>query len=184
MPPFRFREDRVTQAASLLLQMHGGRMEYMKLIKLLYYVDRLALFELGRPVSWDAYYSLKHGPILSQTLNLINDGPDPLLGAGSWHRHISAPERYHVALIQDSGTDMLSDAEVGIVRRVFLRLGSMDVWDIVRLTHEELPEYKDPGNSSIPIQIRDILRAQGMAEGEVNQVIDELSADAWLESLA
>ena len=37
-----FREDKATQAAALLLEWAGGRMNYMKLIKLLYLALRNA----------------------------------------------------------------------------------------------------------------------------------------------
>ncbi len=37
----------------------GGTMSYMKLIKLLYIVDRQALISWGRPITYDCYMSLK-----------------------------------------------------------------------------------------------------------------------------
>jgi len=39
----RFDEAKATQAATLFLKLRGGRMHYIKLIKLLYLLDREAL---------------------------------------------------------------------------------------------------------------------------------------------
>ena len=46
--------------------MRGGKMSYMKLLKLLYLVDREALLRWGRPVSTDRYVSMdiEYGDIL------------------------------------------------------------------------------------------------------------------------
>jgi hypothetical protein len=35
----QYKEKKATQIAARLLQLHGGRMEYLKLLKLLYFVD-------------------------------------------------------------------------------------------------------------------------------------------------
>ena len=72
-------------------------MSYMKLIKLLYLADRKRLLERGRPITFDTYYSLPHGPILSRTKELIDDGPSP--GADSlWLKHITEPKNYMVSI--------------------------------------------------------------------------------------
>ena len=106
----RFREAKTTQAAARLLTLRGGRMNYMKLIKLLYIVEREELLSWGRPVTADRCVSLPKGPILSQTLNLINEGPTP--GTPStWAEHISQPENYEVRLLSPAGEDELSAAE-------------------------------------------------------------------------
>ena len=48
-------------------------MEYIKLIKLMYLVDRAALNERGWPISTDVYVSMAHGPVLSRTYDLIRE---------------------------------------------------------------------------------------------------------------
>jgi len=42
-----FDETKATQVASRILKMRGGRMHYLKLIKLLYIIDREALQRWG-----------------------------------------------------------------------------------------------------------------------------------------
>ncbi|WP_423930748.1 Panacea domain-containing protein [Candidatus Palauibacter sp.] len=46
-------------------------------IKLLYLVDRRSLLERGVPVTYGRYVSMSHGPVLSETLDLINYGSGP-----------------------------------------------------------------------------------------------------------
>src|SRR4051812_27718977 len=93
----RFREDKTTQAAALLLKWAGGRMNYMKLIKLLYLADRTALLRWGRPITFARPISMRHGPVLSEVLDLINEGqlaPE----TSAWRDTISAPAQYEVSL--------------------------------------------------------------------------------------
>lgn len=64
----RFNDRKATQAAALLLQLRGGKMSYMKLIKLLYLADREALLQWGRPITTDRYVSMNRDPVLSRIL--------------------------------------------------------------------------------------------------------------------
>ena len=47
---FRFNIGKATEAACLFLERAGGRMNIMKLVKLLYLLDRLSLDRRGIPV--------------------------------------------------------------------------------------------------------------------------------------
>ncbi|WP_419167442.1 hypothetical protein [Candidatus Palauibacter sp.] len=49
----RYKQAKTTQLAGEFLRLAGGRMSYMKLIKLLYLVDRRSLLERGVPVTYD-----------------------------------------------------------------------------------------------------------------------------------
>src|SRR5260370_7701525 len=101
----RFDEAKATQAAALILKLRGDRMHYLKLIKLLYLVDRAALLNWGVPVTTDHYVSMDNGPVVSRIYNLITEEtPKPL-----WAEFISAPlAEYKVALRKHPPTDLLS----------------------------------------------------------------------------
>jgi len=170
----RFREDKTTQAAAKLLDLNGGQMNYMKLIKLLYLIDREALMRWGRPVTFDAYVSMKHGPVLSHTLNLINEGPEP--GRESyWDKFISEPYSYSVSLKKKCVDDELSDAEVSLIEEIFRKYQHLDQWEMVNVVHA-LREWQDPGDSAIPIDYRDILEASNKTEAEIAAIVEELES--------
>lgn len=71
----RFNERRATEAAAKFLKLRGGRMSYLKLIKLLYLLDREALLRWGRPVTTDRYVSMDNGPVVSRIYDLIREEP-------------------------------------------------------------------------------------------------------------
>lgn len=171
----RYREKRATQAAAHLLSLRGGPMSHMKLLKLLYLADREALIRWGRPITFDTYFSLDHGPVLSFTLNKINEDRDPR-DPSYWHRHISERGSNEVALVKDAPRDQLSEAEVGLLGEVFEKYGHMSRWEIRDFSHT-LPEWRDPEGSSLRIQIRDILEAVGMAPADIEEIEDALAAE-------
>lgn len=181
MQPLRFREDKTTQAAARLLRAKGGRMPYISLLKLLYFADRRALAELGRPISHDLFVSMPHGPVLSRTLDLITAEPDR--GAESyWRKYISEPENYEVRLLHDAPNDQLSPAEETILDAVFQELGHLPKWQLVERSHQ-LPEWRDPHGSSVPIDLRAILMEQGVTREEAEAIVNDLVAEAALDSL-
>jgi uncharacterized phage-associated protein len=174
-----FNERKATEVAAFLLRLRGGRMHYLKLIKLLYLADREALLRWGVPVTTDRYVSMDNGPVTSKIYNLlVDEGDKPF-----WSQYISAPSEYQVSLLQDAPGDLLSRAEEVLLRDIFARYGHMNRWDLVGFVHT-LPEWKDPNGSAIPISIRDIIRAGGLHQEDVEAIVTELDAEgAAQESL-
>lgn len=176
MMRLRFREDRATQAAARLLQLHDNRMNHMKLIKLLYLADREALIRWGRPITFDWYVSMPHGPVLSFTLDLINAQPDPD-HPSYWNRYISEREGHEVSLRDEPPCDQLAPAEQALLQEIFDQYGRMSHWQLRDFSHK-LPEWRDPQGSSVPIDPRDILRAGGLTDEDIAAMEDALEAEA------
>jgi len=172
----RFDEQKVTEAAALLLQLRGGCMHYIKLIKLLYIADRQAFSEWGIPISNDNYVSMDHGPVLSQTYNLIKDG------GRFWSSYISAPfGDYEIQLNTTlQNKRKLSPAEEDMLSKVFDEFGRENRWKIVDFVHT-LPEWKDPGGGSIPISISEILHALNESEENIRAIIAEIDQERKIE---
>lgn len=172
----RFDEEKVTEAAAFLLELRGGCMHYIKLLKLLYIADREAFSDWGTPISNDNYVSMDHGPVLSQTYNLIRDG------GRFWSAYISAPFRdYEIELTTSlQKKRKLSLAEEDTLRKVFEEYGHQNRWAIVDFMHT-LPEWKNPGGSSIPISIIEILRALNESDEDIQAIVSEIEQERRIE---
>jgi uncharacterized phage-associated protein len=178
-----FNQAKATQAAARLLKLRGGRMSYMKLIKLLYLADREALARWGRSITTDCYVAMPHGPVLSQILDLINEQPDPTMTESTWSRYISEPEHYEVSLKQsDVPGDLLSEAEDQLLDDIFGKFGHLTRWQIRDLAHS-LPEWHDPEGGAVPITVADILKAQHKTPEEISAVESELVDLAQIDAL-
>jgi uncharacterized phage-associated protein len=172
----RYDAEKVTEAAALLLTLRGGRMHYIKLLKLLYIADREALSEWGIPVSHDNYVSMDNGPVMSQTYNLVKEG------GRVWSEFISAPfGDYEVQLTgEQPNSKKLSRAEENILRRVFDNYGHKNRWDLVDYVHT-FPEWRDPHGSCIPIDVEEILQALNEPPESIRAIVAELENERKVE---
>jgi uncharacterized phage-associated protein len=179
----RFREDKATQAAALLLGSAGGSMNYMELIKLLYLADRATLDRRGRPITFARAVSMKHGPVLSEVLDPVNEGSPPA-ARPLWNRAISIPSNHQVRLtggVFARLPDDLSDTEEDVLAEVFREYG-LDPWPLVDMLHDTVPEWI-PTNGAIQIQYRDILLNDSWSEAEAAEVESELESVAMMDRL-
>src|ERR1039458_10342675 len=131
---FIFDERKAAQAAALLLSRHGGHLNYMKLIKLLYLADRRALIARGLSITGDRMVAMKNGPVLSAILDLINWGSTD--EQSPWLEYISVPSEYEVRLLNpDIDYKALSSYEQRVLTGIDERFGEFDKWSLVRYTH-------------------------------------------------
>ncbi len=165
-----FSEKKITEAAGYLLALAGGEEFHMKLLKLLYIADRTALARWGFFLSYDSHVSMRFGPVLSKTYNLIKYERD----GDYWRDHISPRVRDKVRLLKPTSTDSLSRAEECLLSEVFTEHQSLNQFELSKLTHREFPEWRDPGKSSMPITPREILQAQNVPDDEIRDILQDL----------
>ena len=149
----------------------------MVLIKLLYLLDREALIRWGRPVSFDDFYSMNKGPILSNVHDLITEESAPQED-NVWNKFISSPSNFKVKLLKDIGTGELSEAEDELIDELFAKYGKRYMnrpFDLVDLLHKTLPEWKEVRKGErTPIEISEVLRAGQKSADDIKAIEDEL----------
>ena len=179
---FAYNERKAAEAAAWLLKFGGGRMQYMKLLKLMYLADRRALIETGASITGDQMFSLPHGPVLSQVLDNLTNPPR---GDSAWREFVSPPADYNVSLQREPVRDetYLSAYQLQILEETWEQFGAMDQWALVDWLHSVLPEWKDPDGSAYPIEPEEILRAAGGSEEEIAAVGDDAEADWVMDSV-
>src|SRR5271168_467516 len=109
MMSFPFKILKTIQAIGVLLRYDGvKRMNYMRLLKLLYIADRESLRETGRPVTGGPVIAMERGPVLKEVYDLI-------LGQ---HREMSLwsqfyrKERYDLLEVAEPDVGQLSKYEI------------------------------------------------------------------------
>ncbi|HVC95569.1 MAG TPA: Panacea domain-containing protein [Pirellulales bacterium] len=136
---FHFGVEKTIQAAAVLLRSEPNqRMEYLRLLKLLYIADRESLAEVRRPIIGGRPVAMDHGPLHSEVLDLVKGAhpAEPL-----WSKHIRK-DGYRVELRDDPGVMELSKCEVDKLTEVAERYASLGVWELVELT-QEFPEWRE-----------------------------------------
>lgn len=172
------QEEKITQAAAYLVRKRGqGFMSYMKLIKLLYLADRESLFKRGRPITFDKFVSMKHGMVLSGTLNLITGEEKGVF----WNSVFEACGDHEVRIKNPAETGKLSKSELAILDSIFDEFGKKNRWEIVDYIHA-LPEWI-PTESSIPVQVSDVLKFGEKTESEIESIKSEIESLKTISAL-
>jgi len=166
MLTYKFDFQKTLQAAALLLRAHHNRMEYIRLLKLLYIADRELLAKIGRTLTGDQAIAMKRGPVLTTVYDLIK-GKGSVATNAEWATAIRT-EGYEVTLSGDVGTNRLTKAEAIVLEDVCLRYRDTDSEGPSDLTHEfrEWAEVFDESraDSSPVIDWATALAAQGKGE--------------------
>jgi len=168
-------EQKTTEAAALFIQLCGGRVKYIKLLKLLYYADREAFAQWERPITYDSYAGMDHGPVVSSTYDLIM-GRYPK--SVCWNDYI-ATEGYYVHLKnKPPAFKKLSLAEIDLIQAIHAKYGSIEPFELSRRSHR-LPEYKEPPiGSSTPISLDELLSALEYSPEDINRIISEVKEES------
>lgn len=167
-----YSEKRAAQTAAFFISRAGGTIEILKLMKLMYLAERESLARYGEPITGDVLVSMKHGPVLSKTLDHINgfiDSED-----GGWESWISARAGHQLGLQPaHDPTDQLaqlSDADTGILDFIWDKFGKYSKYQLRDITHKICTEWEDPGETSQLIPYSRILNCVGHQP----EVVDEL----------
>jgi uncharacterized phage-associated protein len=172
--------SKTIQAIGILLRQDGVRcMNYMRLLKLLYIADRETLGRTGRPIVGGPVIAMERGPVLLEVFDLIRGR----------HRHMPLWDEYlrtshfNLELIKDPDVGQLSRYEIATLQEAARRHADDDEWELSRLTHE-FPEWKknNPGTSSRPIPLTDVLEAVGRVES-MQDILEEAAEKNCIENL-
>lgn len=157
---FQFYERRSTQATAFLIRRNGDRLNYMKLIKLLYLADRAALVQWQQPITGDTYLFLPNGPVLDMILDKISGGPNPK-SQDYWSDSIgkSLNDPYAVTAKDSLGYDELSTRELSLLEAIDEKFKGFSQWDMVEYCCQSLPELNKGNRSFGPKTIQDIVKA-------------------------
>jgi uncharacterized phage-associated protein len=178
-----FNPQKAAHAAALFLRLRGHSMSYLKLIKLLYLLDREALERWERPVCGGKYVSMKLGPVLSEVRDLIV-WEQPRTETDPWHELIRT-KGFEVELKTEVEPESLSRREIELIHELFNRFGKMSRWDLAEFTHN-LPEWKKPptDNSTCPLEFEDVMQAIGKGPDEATALGREINSIRRVSSLA
>lgn len=171
---FRFQIGKVTEVASELLQRAGGELNIMKLVKLVYLLDRLSLDRRGIPVVGGDYLSMRNGPVTSELLDLINSGR--LFGENDrrWEQSVSDRREHNIRLEQVPARVNLSDAELKLLDEIWAEHGSKDQWQLVEWCHTHCGEWTPLARGCAPIAVERIAQALGKPP----EVVQKLAREA------
>jgi len=171
---FRFQISKATEASCEFLQRAGGQINIMKLVKLLYLLDRLSLDRRNIPVVGGDYLSMRNGPVTSEMLDLINSGR--LFGDADtrWEQCVSDRRDHDLKLEKMPAREHLSVAEMKLLDEIWAQHGGKDQWQLVEWCHTHCGEWTPLARGCAPIAVERI----GQALGKPPEVVQQLAREA------
>jgi uncharacterized phage-associated protein len=160
MPWFKTRK--AAQIAAFFARKEGGSINLLKLVKLIYLANRRAMERYDYPLFDDYLYSMDHGPVNSTVYDYINGARQD---AEDWEEFVTSRSGHNVGLRPkartNSGIDELSDADLGVLNKIWDRFGEMDQWELVKYTHRNCPEWENPHGTSVSIPYERVFKMLG-----------------------
>ena len=173
---------KAAQTAHYFISRAGGELEILKLVKLIYLADRHSLKKRRIPVVGGTYFSLNHGPVTSEVLDLISDGTRD--ENSPWEQLISDRAQHRVATSNSLAEyDALSSSEQGLLEDVWQQFGAQGKWDLVEWTHQHCEKWSDPRGGRIEISARKLAGSFAWTLAEVDDFEVELAAQNRLQEI-
>lgn len=176
-----FSEKKIAQLAAFFINRAGGRLNHMKLLKLIYLSDRESLDQWGEPISYDSMVSMERGPVLSATLNYINGD---VRNADYWNSWIGDKANYMVSLENRFNSleelDQLSRADLSVLDAIWQKFGAMNQWELSDYTHAHCAEWASPNKSTRPITYESIFNALGRSAEDATSMANDLEEQKGL----
>lgn len=149
-----FDHIKSVQMIAYFVRKAGGSAEKLKIIKLVYLAERLSFQRRGKPMNFDSYFSLPHGPVASSALNGMDHGLiDPV-----WDALDQAENKRDITIVGDISDDRLSRSDRSILDNIWDEFGKKTASQLRNWTHKHCLEYVEVGPSaSLPIDISEIL---------------------------
>lgn len=177
---FYFEEERAGQAAAWLLRGHGEPMPALKVVALLYLVDRISFIESTYPLTGDEFVAAQDGPTL-RTLRLLASGA-PCSAGDEWRRYVQPVADDQWTHTHETDFAALSEFDCERLGDVLVRYRTA-TYDELSESARCLPEWHPPDGALQPIDPAVILRHAGYEEIEIEEVTDLVGSVLWLRTL-
>jgi hypothetical protein len=170
--------EKMMQAVAYLLKKYDHRLNYTKLIKLLYLADKAALRECNLTITGDTYVCMKNGPVLSGLYDLIKGKFGDREAQCQWKSKFSTDGNDLVALVDRMPEGKLSAFEKGTLDKINNQFYSVPYGNMIEYVHNKAncPEWKDPGHSSARLEMKDLLASIGRSPEEIDWILSENEA--------
>ena len=146
----------------------------MKLVKLIYLLDRHSIAKRGIPVVGGVYYSMRNGPVTSELLDIVNAGRLANDSDSSWEQFISDRHGHEIALLGDAPPiESISESEIRLIDEIYAAHGAKNQWQIRDWCHENCGEWSPLQNGRENIQVEEIAANVGKSGSEVQRISDE-----------
>jgi uncharacterized phage-associated protein len=170
---FRFEARKATEVACAFIKLEGGQINIMKLVKLIYLLDRLSIDRRGIPVVGGRYFSMRNGPVISEVLDLINAGAVEGSKDCRWNEYITARQGYDVGFNGEFEPENLAPSVMQLVQEIHKEHGQRDQWQLSDWCHQRCEEWTPLDEGRQMISVEQIGRALGKSDMDIVRLAED-----------
>lgn len=182
--------ETIIQIVGWFLRLNNGSMNYTKLIKLMFIADKKALEYYNYTISNDDIYSMKNGPVLSTTYDLIkNTGANAYIeGIEEWNKYFIV-NNYELSFKKNINSDeidnllsddvlWLSDADIEIIENVYNEYKDYTYSEMIKIIHNksQFPEveWEQAGkySTSIPLDFISFMKSLNKSDDTIRDFLE------------
>lgn len=186
-----FDYKKTTQVINYFAEKEGGKIDKLKLIKLVWLVDRYHLRKYGRIITNDTYFAMQFGPVPSAVKDLLssnNIGEDgkEIEYFKKFIKQADTFSKHSIKSREKTDLKMLSKSEIKIIDLIHSVYGKYNNFELAEFSHH-FPEWKkfkiqiESGSSRELISFDDFFSnplESEMANSEIKEnIFNELDED-------
>lgn len=177
----RFNYKKAVQALNFFARLEGGKINYMKAVKLVWLSDRLHVRTYGRTITNDFYIAMKNGTVPSGTKDIVlkSGFSEPEVIDYS-NKFLSKPLDYIYESISDVDSMVFSKTDIKVMEEVYQSFKSYTQFDLSNFSHlfPEWKRYEKEINSgvskSFPVMEDDFFNTSSESQGTIFTQAEEL----------
>jgi uncharacterized phage-associated protein len=133
---------KAAQALNYFARQHGGSINKLKALKLLFFADRYHLRKFGRPVSECTYFAMTHGPVASEAKNIAEEADHlPQSALAYTRKYVRRKGDYDCATVAEVDASVLSASDREALDFAWRNFGRFSKYQLRDITHH-YPEWK------------------------------------------
>lgn len=168
--------EKLMQVVALILKKNGGTMDYYNLIKECYIADRRSVEAMGFSITGDSYVSMNRGPVLKGLYAFIKNTSSDTAAQERWNACFSVSD-HKISLTDASiSNSYLSRYDESVLSEVAEQFYGYSYEDMKRYAHADgrFPEWEAVRKGEEkPIPMQAVMRAVGISETEIGQLMAE-----------
>lgn len=136
-----FDYKKAVQAINYFAKKEGGKIDKLKLIKLIYFADRYHIRKYGRPIINDAYLAMPLGAVGSSTKDIVDSSRFLAEDECSYAKGFFHTAGNSVTSIADIDSDVFSKSDIEALDFSYNAFGNYKASYLVNICHK-YPEWK------------------------------------------
>ena len=168
----RFDID-TAKAAMLYISGKFGKIDLMRLFKILYFAEKYHLKKWGSLIVNDTYIAMKYGPVPSLLFDLFKG----IRGDGFvdkrydvFYKVFKVEEGYHIIPLEEPDMDWLSIADVESLDKSINEYKDVDFDTLSSKSHDDAWNNADINNK---INFMDIVKASGASDDMIDYIVEQ-----------